>query len=91
MNQLFVYHPAHVCIIIYRDAYNAVLTLDSTTSIWSVTKLTQLPGGTQPQLSPDELLACEDIVRKDPRVQQLARDVGESNFCCQHSSLVQCL
>jgi hypothetical protein len=38
--------------------------------------LTRLPEGTQPQLSPEELIACEEIVRKDPRVQQLARDVG---------------
>ena len=38
----------------------------------------KLPAGTQPQLSPGELLECEKIVIADPEVQRLAKEVGES-------------
>ena len=51
--------------------------LDSTKGTWDVESLLKLPEGTQPQISPAELLACEDIVRKDARVQALAKQVGK--------------
>ncbi|KAK0473120.1 copper amine oxidase [Armillaria novae-zelandiae] len=35
-----------------------------------------LPEGTQPQISVQELVACEAIVKSDARVQQLAKEVG---------------
>lgn len=41
-------------------------------------KLDILPDGVQPQITVDELIACEDIVRNDPTVQKLAKEVGTS-------------
>jgi hypothetical protein len=38
----------------------------------------KLPEGSQPQISPGELMACEEIVRNDPRVRELAKEVGGS-------------
>jgi hypothetical protein len=60
------------------DAYNAIVALNSAEGIWNVESLLKLPEGTQPQISPGELLACEDIVKNDPRVQELAKEVGGS-------------
>lgn len=37
-----------------------------------------LPEGIQPQITVEELLLCEDIVRADERVRKLAADVGVS-------------
>ncbi|KAI0263644.1 copper amine oxidase [Gloeopeniophorella convolvens] len=62
--------------VISGDAYNTIVVLDSTKGTWSVESLLKLPEGTQPQISPEELLACEEIVKKDARVQALAREVG---------------
>jgi len=43
---------------------------------WVLDKLDLLPKGVQPQITVDELIACEDIVRNDPTVQKLAKEVG---------------
>lgn len=43
---------------------------------WVLDKLDLLPEGVQPQITVDELIACEDIVRNDPTVQKLAKEVG---------------
>lgn len=59
------------------DAYNAIVTFDGTESSWNVESLLKLPEGTQPQITPGELLACEAIVKNDARVQALAKEVGE--------------
>lgn len=53
------------------------MALDSAKGVWNVESIVKLPEGTQPQISPEELLACEDIVKKDPGVQALAKQVGE--------------
>jgi primary-amine oxidase len=50
-----------------RFGYNASLTKD-TASNWTVDALTQLAEGIQPQITIEELLEAEDIVRKDVRV-----------------------
>ncbi|PFH44599.1 hypothetical protein AMATHDRAFT_11405, partial [Amanita thiersii Skay4041] len=55
-------------------AYNVVLELDKGT--WSIQKLTLLPEGVQPQITVEELIECEDIVRNDKTVQKLAAEVG---------------
>lgn len=39
--------------------------------------LDQLPAGSQPQISVEELVAAEQIVKSDPQVQKYAKDVGE--------------
>jgi primary-amine oxidase len=42
-----------------------------------VDALDKLPEGTQPQITLEELISCEKIVKNDARVQRLAQDVGE--------------
>lgn len=44
--------------------------------MWEVDTIDQLPEGVQPQISVEELLLCEDIIRADERVIKLAKDVG---------------
>lgn len=58
-------------------AYNAIVTVHTTEGSWNVESFLKLPEGTQPQITPGELLACEDIVKNDARVQALAKEVGE--------------
>ena len=53
------------------------MALDGTKGTWSVESIVKLPEGTQPQISPEELHECEDIVKKDPGVQALAKQVGK--------------
>lgn len=43
---------------------------------WTVDSLEKLGDGVQPQISVEELLQCEDIIRKDERVIKLAKEVG---------------
>lgn len=45
--------------------------------VWEVQTIDKLPEGQQPQISVEELLLCEDIIRADERVQKLAKEVGE--------------
>jgi primary-amine oxidase len=44
---------------------------------WQVTQLTKLPVGVQPQITPQELLAAEEVIRNDPQVIELAAAVGK--------------
>ncbi|KAK0461555.1 copper amine oxidase [Armillaria novae-zelandiae] len=60
--------------VVNGDAYNVILALDG--GKWNVGSLDKLPEGTQPQISVQELVACETIVKSDARVQQLAKEVG---------------
>ncbi|CCM06334.1 uncharacterized protein FIBRA_08587 [Fibroporia radiculosa] len=60
--------------VVTGDAYNAVVAL--TDGQWDVEALEKLPEGVQPQISVEELLLCEKIVREDKEVQKLAADVG---------------
>ena len=60
------------------NAYNIVLALKD--GDWTVETLDKLSEGVQPQISVEELLLCEDIIRADERVRKLAKDVGESRF-----------
>ncbi|THH12177.1 hypothetical protein EW146_g7798 [Bondarzewia mesenterica] len=62
--------------VVAGDAYNAIVALDSSTGNWAVETLDKLPEGTQPQLSPGELLACEEIIKADEGVRKLAKEVG---------------
>ncbi|KAK2464894.1 hypothetical protein APHAL10511_002970 [Amanita phalloides] len=55
-------------------AYHAELELVDDT--WVLYKLDQLSEGVHPLITLDELLACEEVVRNDPIVQKLAKDVG---------------
>ncbi|KAI0313101.1 copper amine oxidase [Amylostereum chailletii] len=62
--------------VVTGGAYNSIVVLDSATGKWNVESFDKLPEGVQPQLSPEELLTCEQIVKKDPQVVKLAKDVG---------------
>ena len=59
------------------DAYNAIVTFHGAEGSWNIENLLKLPEGTQPQITPGELLACEAVVKNDARVQALAKEVGE--------------
>lgn len=59
----------------FRHSYNAILSLGD--HVWTVTSLEKLADGVQPQISVEELIACEQVVRKDKYVQELAAKVGE--------------
>ncbi|KAJ8457368.1 hypothetical protein ONZ51_g11577 [Trametes cubensis] len=56
------------------DAYNTILSLNGPE--WVVDSLEKLPEGVQPQISVEELLLCEEIIRADEKVKQLAAEVG---------------
>ncbi|KAI0919608.1 hypothetical protein AcV5_001627 [Taiwanofungus camphoratus] len=60
--------------VVKGDAYNAILSLKD--AQWELDTLEKLPEGVQPQISVEELLLCEKIIREDKRVQKLAADVG---------------
>ncbi|KAF8204095.1 copper amine oxidase [Pholiota molesta] len=63
--------------------YNATLILNPNGE-WEMDTLTILPEEYHPQISPEELIACEDVVKNNPVVQKLAKDVGiepEQIFC----------
>lgn len=59
----------------YRCCYNAILSLNN--AKWSVDTLEKLSASEHPQISVEELLACEKVVKNDPRVQKLAKAVGK--------------
>ncbi|RPD53949.1 peroxisomal copper amine oxidase [Lentinus tigrinus ALCF2SS1-7] len=56
------------------NAYNAILALNG--QDWIVESIEKLPEGVQPQISVEELLLCEEIIRADERVIKLAAEVG---------------
>jgi len=60
--------------VVTGDAYNAVIAFKDPK--WTIETFEKLPEGTQPQISVQELIRCEEIVKKDPTVQKLAKDVG---------------
>lgn len=70
-------HPLRLLLPYCSNAYNAIVTLNGAEGSWNIESLLKLPEGTQPQISPGELIACEDIVKNDARVQELAKEVGE--------------
>jgi len=55
-------------------SYNSILSLKD--GVWTVDTLDKLAEGIQPQISVEELIACEEVVRKDERIRKLAKDVG---------------
>ncbi|THG96534.1 hypothetical protein EW026_g5317 [Hermanssonia centrifuga] len=76
------------------NAYNSVLALKE--GNWEVETLDKLPEGVQPQISVEELLLCEDIIRADERVQKLAKEVGKSaeffvNPCDVSDCIIHCI
>lgn len=64
----------HFLISHHSTSHNVFLSLHG--QEWHVDEITQLPEGVHPQITPEELIACEAILRADPRVCKLAADVG---------------
>ncbi|KAG9049364.1 hypothetical protein FS837_010578, partial [Tulasnella sp. UAMH 9824] len=58
--------------------YNATLTLSTDKKAWVVDEIETLPEGTQPQITVEELIECDELVRKDETVLKLAAEVGVS-------------
>ncbi|KIK71526.1 hypothetical protein GYMLUDRAFT_149303 [Collybiopsis luxurians FD-317 M1] len=69
--------------VVNGHSYNAIVSLNSE-SKWSVDTLEKLAEGVQPQISVEELIRCEEIVKANKKVQELAKAVGvlpEQIFC----------
>ncbi|KAJ6491696.1 copper amine oxidase [Mycena vitilis] len=63
-------------------AYNAILSLQE--AGWKLDTFDLLEEGLNPQITVEELVNCEQIVRSDPKVQQICKDIGvlpEQIFC----------
>ncbi|KAG7090033.1 hypothetical protein E1B28_011653 [Marasmius oreades] len=86
--------------VVNGGAYNVIAALKG--DKWQVETFEPLPEGSQPQISPEELIEAEVIVRENKRVQELAKAVGVEphQICCDgwaigyderfpHSSRVQ--
>ncbi|KAG8888903.1 hypothetical protein FRB98_006445 [Tulasnella sp. 332] len=56
--------------------YNASLKLDPSTKAWTVEVIETLAEGVQPQITVEELIECDELVRSDPVVLKLAAEVG---------------
>ncbi|XP_006453965.1 hypothetical protein AGABI2DRAFT_196562 [Agaricus bisporus var. bisporus H97] len=51
---------------------------------WEVEKMTELPQGTHPQITVQELISCEQVVKSSPLVHKVAAEIGitpEQIFC----------
>ncbi|KAF5336735.1 hypothetical protein D9758_016270 [Tetrapyrgos nigripes] len=72
--------------IVTGNNYNVYCSLSSSPNgpTWTVDTLTLLPSGVQPQISVEELIAAERIVKNSPKVIELAAEVGvkpDQIFC----------
>ncbi|KAJ3558405.1 hypothetical protein NP233_g11516 [Leucocoprinus birnbaumii] len=68
--------------VVTGQSHNVVVALKE--GQWEVEKITQLPEGVQPQISVQELIECEKIVKSSKLVQDLAAEVGitpDQIFC----------
>jgi len=59
----------------YRDCYNAIVVLQD--DEWKVELIEPVPEGTKPQITIEELIRCEEVIKNDARVQALAKEVGK--------------
>uniref|UniRef100_A0A0W0FKR5 Amine oxidase n=1 Tax=Moniliophthora roreri TaxID=221103 RepID=A0A0W0FKR5_MONRR len=69
--------------VVNGRSYNVILSL-SDDGKWKVDTFDLLPEGVQPQISVEELIDCEAVVKADKRVQEYAKAVGvepDQIFC----------
>jgi primary-amine oxidase len=52
------------------------MSLDKSTSKWIIDCFSLLPEQLHPQISVEELIECEVVVKNDPTIQALAKEVG---------------
>jgi len=62
--------------LFHSRVYNAVLAFNDVGK-WEIETLSLLPAEVHPQISVEELNDCERVVKNNPTIQKLARDVGE--------------
>lgn len=60
------------------NTYNANLLLQA--KAWVVEEVVKLPESVHPQITVEELIACEDALRADKRVVELIAAIGEHAF-----------
>ena len=56
------------------------MSLDKSTNKWIVDSFNLLPEQLHPQISVEELIECEVVIKNDPTIQALAREVGAINL-----------
>ncbi|KAG8888609.1 hypothetical protein FRB99_004096 [Tulasnella sp. 403] len=61
--------------------YNAILSFSREKHIWKVDAIKQLPEGVHPQLTVEELLQMDELVRHDPTILELAAKVEPDQLC----------
>ena len=84
MSRSSTVHARSVCLLTpHRRSYNAILSF--TDAEWILDTFDLLPEGVQPQITVEELIDCEKVVRNDARVQKLAKDVGEFFYYLNHT------
>lgn len=52
------------------------MSLNKSTSKWIIDSFNLLPEQLQPQISVEELIECEVVVKNNPTIQALAKEVG---------------
>lgn len=52
------------------------MSLNKSTSKWITDSFNLLPEQLQPQISVEELIECEVVVKNNPTIQALAKEVG---------------
>ena len=52
------------------------MSLNKSTSKWIIDSFNRLPEQLQPQISVEELIECEVVVKNNPTIQALAKEVG---------------
>ncbi|KAJ7725639.1 copper amine oxidase [Mycena maculata] len=67
---------ADIIDVVDGRSYNVILSLQEPG--WTVDSFDLLEEGLQPQISIEELVRCEQVVREDPLIQRVAKDVGVS-------------
>lgn len=60
--------------VVTGDCYNAIVVLQD--DEWKVELIEPIPEGTKPQITIEELIRCEEVIKNDARVQALAKEVG---------------
>lgn len=61
---------------LFSRVYNVILSFNELSSKWTIDRLELLPEQFHPQITVEELTDCEVVVKNDPTVQALAREVG---------------
>jgi hypothetical protein len=73
--------------------YNVILSFNVLKGKWIIDAFNLLPEQLHPQISVEELIECEVVVKNDPIIQALAKDVGAfTNFTSEirrYSFLIQ--